>query len=352
MRPAARSRLLASAITASLLLGLIPATRGQEAPFGVGVEVPYVTLDGINHGTVMIKQLDDPFLAFDPSRPPEEGKRYVGIIGVFTAADDQTLVADPYHLALWDAEGYLYFVASVPRPADVIIPVLQGQVMAPGNRLSGFLGFIVPEDAQITQVLYWPSTYRVITLVDKAPGGGPAPGTDVAFVSPEGARLTITTAVDEPFTGHEPAAPPQVGERYVAAWVTVVNSGSIPIVFAPGSVQLVTDDGQIFTAEYIRRPLDVAIADLEGQTLSPGDRISGLVGFSVPTSLGVEAILFYPRNDRRVVLAELGGQGGPAPAPSEAPLPSEAPAPTPAASAAPPPSAGPTQPAPSAGTSQ
>ncbi|MEZ4596729.1 MAG: hypothetical protein R3C32_07735 [Chloroflexota bacterium] len=140
--------------------GVVLAQTGPA----VGTEVPVVDADGVTHGTIQIEELNDPFQG-DPDSPPADGSRYVGLIAVFTAADDQQLDANPYYVVVRDTDGYLYTPQYVARPADDPIPDLQSQTLAPGNRISGFVGYVLPSSAAIDDVFYTPSSYEALTLV-------------------------------------------------------------------------------------------------------------------------------------------------------------------------------------------
>ena len=49
------------ALSIALCAAVIHVANAQG---GIGTAVPYVDADGINHGTVTIKELDDPFTGF------------------------------------------------------------------------------------------------------------------------------------------------------------------------------------------------------------------------------------------------------------------------------------------------
>lgn len=44
--------------------------------------------------------------------------------------------------------------------------------MAPGNRISGVIGYVLPEDAQLARVLYQPDSGRLITLAQSTTSQG------------------------------------------------------------------------------------------------------------------------------------------------------------------------------------
>src|SRR3954465_7694060 len=100
-------RALATALAFSIPLSAI-AAHVAMAQGGVGTAVPYTDADGINHGTVTIKEVDDPFVGFDPSQPAEAGTRYVEMIAVIESSDEQSFDVQPYYVVVRSTDGHLY----------------------------------------------------------------------------------------------------------------------------------------------------------------------------------------------------------------------------------------------------
>ena len=164
--------------------------------------------EGVTRGTIEISEIGDPFTGFDPAAPPAAGSRYVGLTAVFTAADDQQFETDPYGVTLLDTTGTLWTPTFVPRPADAVVPDAQAQTMAPGNRLSGFIGYTVPEDVVIDEILYQPDFfYHAIKLADLVPGAGPAAGEEVAYTAEDGGSVGRQRAGHRPVHGPSTRTP-------------------------------------------------------------------------------------------------------------------------------------------------
>ena len=158
-----------------------PASNGPEASTGpaapsdtaaVGSDVPYVDAEGVPRGVVTVREVANPFTEHHEDYPPDEGTRYVMLSVAFEAADDQSFAADPYGILVQDADGFLWAKASVTRPPEATIPELSSQEMAPGNRISGLIGYVVPAEAQLERVLYQPESGRLITVAHLAPIDG------------------------------------------------------------------------------------------------------------------------------------------------------------------------------------
>jgi hypothetical protein len=292
------------------------ATLAQE----VGTNIPIVDAEGVEHGTITVREVIDPFTENDPAAPPAEGSRFVGLVVTYQAALDQSLDAQPSQVQLQDVDGTIYPGQHVARPPDVQMPDLQSQVMAPDDRNSGFIGYVVPADATIDKVILAPTWDRLLDIADLSAGDSPALGDSVTYTDAAGASTTITVGLVDPFTENDPTYPPVEGMRFVAVQPVFENSGSVPYYADPFDVYLRDATGQLYSATSITRPPAIAVATLEAQTLSPGDRISGYVGFQVPTDAAVTDVLYFPESGRVVTVAQVDGAG---PSSDEGPVPEE-----------------------------
>ena len=307
-------------VALAVLPVLAAPTLAQVA--GVGEDIPLVDENGVTRGTVTLREVTDPFTDAEPSQAPD-GMRYVGLIVAFTAADDQTLSADPWSIWLHDSEGWLYSPAYVPRPADQVQPDLQSQDLAPGNRISGFVGYTIPADATLDEIVYERASNVSMTLDDLRGLPGPAPGTDVTYTAPNGGEAVITIDVQDPYTDFDPSYPPQPGTRFVGLQVAYQNTGALPFDAQPSQLYLRTADGSLYWPGYVYRAPDAPIPDLDGQNMSPGNLISGFVGYQIPESSTLQGVDLWPTSDRRVELVDLAG-GGAGAVPAETAPPSPA----------------------------
>ena len=326
-------------ITLLVALGGVSATTAQDGQPAVGTPVTYVDPDGIIRGDVTVREMTDPFTDHEPSSPPAEGTRYVQLVATFQAAIDQTLDAQPSAIYLQDTDGYLYDYVYVSRPVDPLMPDLQAQTLAPDNRdlWCALLRRPVGRDPRPCRL---PAVLRPDDreLADLGGGAGPAVGDPVTYTWADGSSATLTTPLIDPFTGHDPNYPPTEGTRFVVLQPVFDDTGQLPYYADPYDFAIRDVNGFIYGPASVYQPQGASIPFLESQTMSPGDRVSGYVAFTVPTDAQLGDILYYPESGRNVTLANLLGGG--APAPDQAPA-SAAPAPAsaaPAASTAPAPS--------------
>jgi hypothetical protein len=324
-----RRALLPVALVAVFLLPA-GAVLAQSAPPAAGTAVTFVDNDGVARGDISVKEVADPFTDFDPRYPPDAGSRYVLLTVIFDANTDQTFDTNPYWVQLRDTSGNLLTQGTVPRPETAVQPELQAQTLAPGNRVSGVIGYVVPEDVKLDDVLYQPESYRFVPLADLTPGPGPLPGTAVPWTSSDGSSASITVNVTDPFTDFAPANPPPDGQRFVALFAEFENSGQVPFRADPNTLFVRDTGGQLYGRGTIYRPEDSPLADLDSQVLSPGDRVSGVIGYVVPADAELVAVDYWPESARISTIADLVA-GGAVPQASGAPAPASV---APSASAA------------------
>ena len=333
-------RALAAAL--SLCLGLclgIVHLAAAQGPGGVGVAVPYTDTDGITHGTVMIKTVTDPFTDFSPGADPAAGSKYAELTVVFEAADDQSFDAEPYNIVVHTTDGHLYQPGYVPRPTGAKPVDFQGQVMDPGNRISGAIGYLLPADATIDDIRFQPSSDRSIILADLVPTPGPAAGTAVPYTSDDGDKATVTVTLIDPVADADIAQPAADGSRYVGLHVAFDNTGDSPFSADPNRLYLIDTTGAYYYPGYVPRVQGVKSPNLEGQTMESGDHISGFIGYVVPADATIARVEYFPDSYRLLTVADLqGGTTTPPPATSPAPeastTPDAVPSPDPSAGTA------------------
>ena len=301
----ARVLLAAAALIGSSLLGLTLPVAAQGTP--AGTEVPFIDAEGIDHGTIMIRDFAEPFTDFDPAYPPEDGTHYVGMVVVFTASDEESFDANAYGIMLRTVDGHLLYPTFLSRPADAKIPDAQSQTLSPGNRISGFVGFVVPDATSVDEVLYMPDYSRALVVADISAEPGPAAGSTVTVVRNDGTQADVSVTVEDPFTAYAEGYEPEDGMRWIGVTVTFMDSGSMPYGAWPGDIYLRAADGDLYASTWVGRPDGFTIADAESQALSPGDRTTGFQAYSVPTDETIVAVDYAPDGDRRITIADLVG---------------------------------------------
>jgi hypothetical protein len=54
----------------------------------------------------------------------------------------------------------------VPRPQPFLLQYVEAQPMSPGDRVSGVIGYAIPQDTVISSIVYSPEGNRYLSLVD------------------------------------------------------------------------------------------------------------------------------------------------------------------------------------------
>ena len=292
------------------LVGALVLSASMVAPVAAqeGSEpVPYLDDQGNQLGTILIRDFADPYTEFDPASPPGEGQRYALLTLTFEAAEDQAFPTDPYQVQLQDSDGYLHFSQRVPRPADSVVPDLQSQALAPDDRVSGHISYVLPADAEIIRIIYRGDGRRIMPIVDIAEAGSVAIGEPRVIADVAGTPFGSVTVreVMDPFMDFDPNGPPAEGQRYVLLDMVFDAAEDQAIQATPGSVGLVGTDGMIYWPAWVPRPQPFLLQYLESQPLSPGDRVSGVVGFAIPQDVEIDSVVYNHEGNRYLPLADL-----------------------------------------------
>ncbi len=110
--------------------------------------------------------------------------------------------------------------------------------------------------------------------------------------------------IEDPFTAYAPASPPPGDQRYILLTVGFEAAEDKPFEANPGGIVLLDTDGFLWESSDIPRPPG-APRGVQGQELSPGDRVSGPIGYVVPRSAVIDQIIY--RSEAGTRLTTLAG---------------------------------------------
>ena len=315
---------------------------GQDATSRPDSGLEYTTADRRQAGTITLRKVDDPFTAFLPGSPPGYDQRYVQLTVRFQAADDRPFDAQPSQIVIQDSQGFLYEPSPIDRPPDSLPPTLENQPLAPGDRVTGAIGYVLPRSTGIDEVSYRPtptedktilyrptSGARLLPILDRVHGSGPAIGTEVSDSSPDGTQAGMVTVrgVTDPFTPYVPTGSPSPGSpgpsesqqsttpspngnlRYVLVDVVFEAAEDKTFQSAPWLIVIHDTDGNQWGYAELSLPPDSPSRQVANRRLGPDDRISGVVGFAIPAAAVIDEVLYEPPYAvRRVPLASLAGE--------------------------------------------
>ncbi|MBW3633622.1 MAG: DUF4352 domain-containing protein [Chloroflexi bacterium] len=294
-------------LVAGLPMFAVSPVVAQEGGSGNGTAVPVTDEEGVAVGTITVTNVVDPFTEFDPAYPPEEGGRYVAVNVAFEADAGNRFDISPYTIVLQDDAGFLWNQASMVLAEDALVPELSSQTLGPGSRITGVVGFVVPEGRVPVRVLYQPEISRIIPLQDLSGEEPPALGEAVSIVDSEGGTGSVTvTEVVDPFEDVDPTQTPPEDGRFVLVTLVYENTGDGRFFVEPYGLLLRDANGNLWRSTSVTRLEETELVpDITNAQLAPGDRLSGAVVFVVPDGVGLSGIYTSPVSAQLLQLADL-----------------------------------------------
>lgn len=296
-----------------LFFTAVASGAGAQAPDAVEANVTVTDADGNELGTISVEDVEDPFEGYAEGYEPADETRYALVTAAFEATGEAPFEANPRGLVLRDSDGHHWTPYSIVREDDNP-PELQAQTMSPGNRISGVVGFQIPEDVELSALYYQPESSRLILLAElqEEPAPGPVLGDEVSYASmeTEGVEgIVVVQDIEDPFDdlaeGYEPAE----DSRYLLMTVSFEATGDQPLDADPYDLLLRDTDGFVWSHASVPREDDSA-PELQSQTLSPGNRISGVVGFQIPENSELAELFWQPESGRLIRLVDFQADPG------------------------------------------
>jgi hypothetical protein len=278
---------------------------------GIGTPVPVTNDAGDVVGSVTIVEVFDPFTATNPDYPAEPGHRFVVVRALFDADAGTRFDIAPWSIVLQDQNGTLWDSTSLVLPDDALFPQLSSQTLAPDSRVSGLIGFQLPDGVTPARIYFQPISSRLVLLAELVSTSLPPIGTDVPYTDSDGGtgQVTVREIID-PFSDVDPAYPAPDGSRYVYAALTFENTSDGPFHTDSYSLLLQDANGDLWGPEYVTRTGDtLVIPDLGWTQLAPGDRLTGAVVFAVPADVALTGLYSSPTGEQLLPLAAAPGAG-------------------------------------------
>ena len=305
--------LLTSLIACALLVTGLPMftvspVEAQEGGSDNGIAVPVTDEEGVAVGTITVTNVVDPFTEFDPAYPAEEGSRYVVVNAAFDADAGARFDITPYSIVLQDDAGFLWTQASLTLAEDALVPELTSQTLGPGSRVTGVVGFVLPEGRVPVRVLYQPESSRIIPLQDLSGEVPPALGDTVSIVDSEGGTGSVTvTEVVDPFEDVDPTQTPPEDGQFVMVTLVYENTGDGRFFVEPYGLLLRDANGNLWSSTSVTRLEETELVpDITSAQLAPRDRLSGAVVFLVPEGVELSGIYTSPVSGQFLQIADLG----------------------------------------------
>ena len=125
----------------------------------------YTMADGTELATMTVQEVLDPFEDTADGFVPAEGTHPVMVQVQVENSGEMPFELRPDQMIVQDNDGYLWRPSTVPRVVEeIIIPDLQRVVLAPGDRVTGMVGFQIPDQASVATVLLSPESSRLLVV--------------------------------------------------------------------------------------------------------------------------------------------------------------------------------------------
>jgi hypothetical protein len=127
--------------------------------------------------TATVQAIEDPYKAFDRNRKPVPGARFVMVTLGVENTGDSSFEVDPNGVLLRDTAGRMWSRASVTPRKQPKIPELERVDMAPGNLVTGRVGYQIPASSTLEGLYYQGGGHltRLAGLTDETAGPEPPP---------------------------------------------------------------------------------------------------------------------------------------------------------------------------------
>lgn len=262
---------------------------------------------------IAVTTVADPFQGVAEGYEASPEGRLVAVTATVTNSGSAAFEVRPDSFGAQDADGYLWRQTSVQLPENPVIPVMTQVQIAPGDRITGLLVFELPAQAALATLVYQPESSRVLPVASLGQTDAPAPeiGTQVRIADAEAGTEAVVTVVEwqDPFEDVAEGGEPEAGSRYLLATIAVENVGTAPLDVSSSDFLLRDSQGYLWSTTSVQRAEDVVVPDMQSQTLAPGNRITGAIGFQLETSAQAADVLYQPVSGRLITLAGFAAGG-------------------------------------------
>jgi hypothetical protein len=161
--------------------GMLPILVNNLDPVALGDQVTLYNTDYAEEAAVSTEDVVDNFDDLASGAKPQSGLKFVGVTVTFENTGEEAFTPAPASVFLGTTDGIFWAPeSSIDRSADAIdeTPDLTDDPIDPGDSVTGFIGFQIPEDLEIAYVMYLPDTSRLIRIYDADTGENGTPTAD------------------------------------------------------------------------------------------------------------------------------------------------------------------------------
>jgi len=286
--------------------GLMVGVVAQDGAPLLGSPVAYVGADGVELGTITVTDVLDPFTGFPEGSAPEPGSKYVVVHLTFEGSLEGGFEVLYYRVWAHDTSGVLWEPGFPAVPDVYPVGELSSGEIGPGDRVSGYVGYVVPDDVSVDEVFFSPEDGVFLTVADVLASETPVVGTPVTMAGTSEGSVGVGTvkAVDDPYKGYDKDRPPVDGARFVMATISFESTGDSPFAVEPQGVVLRDVNGSLWARFDVTPAKKPKIPELAGVDLAAGNVKTGRVSYQVPANVALEG-LYYQSGGRFFQLADL-----------------------------------------------
>jgi len=157
-------RKLSLIATILILLGVgatVAVAQEENTPRSVGNHpigeaLTVYDSDAEEAAQITVTEFTDPFEDYSEFSEPDRNERFVLFAIDVSNTGERPYEFQPYNFSVLDAQGILYSAGFIARSdqSTVELPDLEEANMLPEESLTGGIGFRVPADAELTQLVY------------------------------------------------------------------------------------------------------------------------------------------------------------------------------------------------------
>jgi hypothetical protein len=154
--------------------GQMPRLFSTLDPVDEGDPVSLYTTDYTEEAILTADEVVDDFDDVRDGKEASRGFKFVGVTVTFENVSEDPIRPDPASVYLGTSDGIFWAQdTQIDRSDDSLreIPYLVDTPLAPGDSVSGFVGFSVPADLEISYVMYLPDSIRLIHIYDVGASG-------------------------------------------------------------------------------------------------------------------------------------------------------------------------------------
>ena len=287
---------------------IVRVVAEDDAPL-LGSPVSYIGADGVELGTITVTDVLDPFTEFPEGSEPEPGSKYVVVHLTFEGSLEGGFEVLYYRVWAHDTAGVLWEPGFPAVPDVYPVGELSSGEIGPGDRVSGYVGYVIPDDVSVDDVFFSPEDGVFLTVADVLAGQAPVVGTPVNMAGTSEGSVGVGTvkSVDDPYKGYDKDQPPVDGARFVMVTLSFESSGDSPFAVEPQGVVLRDVNGSLwaqFDVTPAKKPKTPELAQVD---LAAGNVKSGRVSYQVPKDVPLEG-LYYQSGGRFFQLADLAAE--------------------------------------------